>query len=809
MKLHRIFLLASLLAMTGCDESNNSDNLCDKACGHGMCYIQGTLESCLCDAGYKMDADGSCSVCDVDYSMNGKGECVKDSVCAGQCKGEHRTCSVENDKPVCGCDFGYDAQGSSCVLSQECYTAFRYENPNAAGTKVFVTGSMDAWSKNQYLLTETSTGVFEGKFPIESGTYTYKFYVSDWGDGGWKTSGDANGEDLSVNVLDCSLMVAPKLVLDAPPKANNGTAMFSVSVADKYDQATNLSIVVERDGSPLLSTNENRVTVTDSMGSEKRINYTIRATSDNFTFEPIYVPVWNEEKTFDWRDAVLYFAFTDRFYDGDSSNNAPLGVNIDWAGGDFAGLKEWVEKGYFDALGVNALWISSVTMNTQSVRYGDGYSMAGYHAYWPIGVGYTDETASIYEGGSSNGVPFTPIEPHFGTLEDLHDLVKACHDRGIRVLVDFAVNHVDEDSPVWKNHPEWFNYNDKPGADDILCTGPNQSQHNWNAIPETCWFAPNLPDFNYNLPEVRKFIVDHAKWLIRTTGIDGFRLDAVKHMPVQFIRELRAGVDDMLRGSGQTFYIVGETFDGSATIKKYIGDDMLHGQFDFPLYNVLRDTIMKGWRDGAEEGKFWNLKDFVAGGDGDGSYGNALMSTFLGNHDVPRAISHIHFDSGDKYGNNPVVEDDWAYHRFKLAWTFLFTSPGLPLIYYGDEFGMEGANDPDNRRMMRFDVQLNAQQKSTLEFVQKLGQIRKNHPALSRGKRQNIDAYARSYMYLMKGEGETILVGISDTSEDQTYTVDEGTKGWIDLLNDNQAVSETTSVTLSPGRQIIIWKLKD
>lgn len=811
MKLHRILLLASLFALTACDDNNQSNTLCDKACGHGSCYYKGTLESCLCETGYLTNEEGSCVVCATDYTDNGKGECVADSVCSGQCRGSHQTCSVVNHKPVCGCAYGYDKNGDSCIPSEDCYTSFHYENVNATGLHVYVTGTMDGWSKNKYLLTETSNGVFEGSFPLDEGQYKYKFYVSEWNDGGWKTNGDENWDDLVVDVIECSQKVVPTIVMDSKPVFTDGNAHVTLKLKDKYDQAQNVVVSVTRDGEEIPVTQDGKtITFDDPVGSEKKVTYMISATSDNgFKFDDIYLPIWNEEKPFDWRDAILYFAFTDRFKDGNPSNNAPLGVDIDWAGGDFAGLKQKVDEGYFDALGVNALWISSVTMNTQSVKYGDGYSMAGYHAYWPIAVGYTDETASIYEGGSSNGVPFTVIEPHFGTFEELQELVSACHNHGIRVLVDFAVNHVDEDSPLWQNHPEWFNYGEKPGDDSILCTGPNQSQQNWNWIPETCWFAPNLPDFNYDIPEVRQFVVDHAKWLIKTTGIDGFRLDAVKHMPEQFIKDLRKGIDELMAFSGQTFYIVGETFDGAWTIKRYIGNDKLHGQFDFPLYNVLRDTIMKGWRDGAEEGKFWNLKDFVAGGDGDGTYGNALMSTFLGNHDVPRAISHIHFDSGEKYGNNPEVFDDWAYLRLKLAWTFLFTSPGLPLIYYGDEYGMEGANDPDNRRMMEFGNALNDQQKSTLEFVQKLGQLRRNHPVLSRGKRQNIDAYARSYMYLMKGEGETILVGISDTDEDQTYTVNEGSKGWINLLNESETITETTSVTLTRDRHIIVWKLKE
>ncbi len=601
----------------------------------------------------------------------------------------------------------------------------------------------------------------------------------------------------------CTVADDASLKLTQKPFIEGTVVSFEVNLLDPAGVIENPVITVKRNGSELKTTKtRDGVSVSDNIGNDKKVSYTVSVSDSNgVEVNPLYIPVWNELEPFDWHNAVMYFAFIDRFYNGNPANDNKLGIAQDWYGGDFSGLKQKVEEGYFDRLGVNALWISSVSMNTQRAVG----QFSAYHSYWPITTGYTDKTASKFAGYTSNGVAITPIEPHFGTLGELKDLVKACHERGIRVLVDFAVNHVDEDSPIYQIHPEWFNNVDVADRDSILCEGPTRdgklSQENWNIIPETCWFSENLPDFNYNLPEVRKFVIDHAKWLIQTTDIDGFRLDAVKHMPIQFIKDLRTGVNEMFNGTGVTFYIVGETFDGVDKIKQYIGDDMLHGQFDFPLHNKLRDTIMNG------DGKFWDLKDFVP--NNDTTYGTALMSTFLGNHDVARAISHIHHDGELKTDVNPEVSDTWAYRQLRLAWTFLLTSPMIPMMYYGDEYGLEGANDPDNRRMMEFDNQLNAEQKKTLELVQKLGQLRHKHPALWRGTRQNIDAYARAYTYLMKDGSETILVGICDADDDQIFNVPEGAKGWIDLLDESNVISDTTSITLNYNRQIIVWKLKN
>lgn len=799
------FALISVCAvvLAGCDDGNTSGSICDKSCGAGSCFVQGTLEKCLCEDGYQEDANGSCTLC-IDGYQKVNGTCEPESVCTGQCTGDHMSCSVSQKKPVCECDFGFDLLDGVCEPWAECLTTFKFTKADAAGTAVYLTGDFDHWSTNTYPMTETSSGVFELALYLEPGSYGYKYYIPSWNDKWIGSDGTTSGQsNYALTVTSCESKLSPKLILDDVPTVSGGTASFSVSVVDKLNTAGDISVSIVKNDGTRVSANQNGTSwsVADPMGSAKKVGYTVSATTgDGTELEPIFVPVWNEETAFNWRDAVIYFTFTDRFYNGNSSNDNPLGTQIDWAGGDFVGLKQKVEEGYFDNLGVNTLWISSPSMNTQSVVSADGFTMSAYHSYWPISTGYTEKNASMFEGATSNGVAFTPIEPHFGTLDELKDLVETCHNKGMRVLVDFAVNHVNSESPVFQQHPEWFNYYNYEDKDSILCAGPNQSQSNWNIIPETCWFGDNLPDFNYELAEVREFVLEHAKWLIRTTNIDGFRLDAVKHMPIQFIKELRTTIDGMMENSGQTFYIVGETFDGADMINKYIGDDMLHGQFDFPLYNAIRDSIMKA------EGKFYNLKDHVNGNVN--TFGDAIMSTFLGNHDVARAISYIHGDSTDKYGNNPEVSDSWAYLRLKLAWTFLMTSPGVPMIYYGDEFGLEGANDPDNRRMMKFDG-LNQEQQTTIEFMKRLGQVRRAHPALSRGTRTSIDAYERSYMYLMKDENETILVGISDTSDTQTYHIDEGTKGWINLLDESETISDTTDVSMYAGRQIIVWKLKD
>ena len=156
-------------------------------------------------------------------------------------------------------------------------------------------------------------------------------------------------------------------------------------------------------------------------------------------------------------------------------------------------------------------------------------------------------------------------------------------------------------------------------------------------------------------------------------------------------------------------------------------------------------------------------------GSNDGYYGQqAVMSTFLGNHDVPRVLSHAAAQISDMWGNGskeqgwnnppsaPMSED--PYKRLKMAWTFLFSQNGIPLVYYGDEIGMPGAGDPDNRRFMRFDAQLSPNERSTLEHVQILGKTRQKHSSMRTGQRRSLVNDANFWAYIMKDSNDAVLV---------------------------------------------------
>jgi glycosidase len=346
-------------------------------------------------------------------------------------------------------------------------------------------------------------------------------------------------------------------------------------------------------------------------------------------------------------------------------------------------------------------------------------------------------------------------------------MVDAAHAHGMQVLIDYVMNHVHTQSPVYAQHPEWFWPNDNGHGGNCVC-GAGCS---WDTDRLRCWFDPFLPDFNFQNGDARKYSVDNAVAWAKRIGIDGFRLDAVKHIETSWLTDLRARVDAEV-AFDQHFYMVGETFDGSRDlIKSYVNpDSMLDGQFDFPLRGQILSTLLR--RDGAMN----DLAGFLASNDG--FYGSrAVMSTFLGNHDVPRAIELAEdaplfgaWDGGkDRAWFNQPTQPTSAnpYQRLAVAYALIMSLPGIPMIYYGDEFGMAGAGDPDNRRFMQWSG-YSANQTFLRDRIAGLAKARKAHVALRRGTRQGLGVSQDAMTFKMTAPGDTVFVALNRGDGAQT-----------------------------------------
>jgi glycosidase len=229
---------------------------------------------------------------------------------------------------------------------------------------------------------------------------------------------------------------------------------------------------------------------------------------------------------------------------------------------------------------------------------------------------------------------------------------------------------------------------------------------------------------------------------------------------------------------------------------------MLDGQFDFPLRGQVLATLLR--RDGVMS----DLTNFIAGNDG--FYGGAsVMSTFLGNHDVPRAIELAldqpmfgPWDGGKNlawFGQPSLPTDVNPFQRLSVAYAFLMTSPGIPMIYYGDEYGMPGAGDPDNRRFMQWSG-YTANQQWLHDRIAALAKLRAAHSSTRRGTRTTLGVTTDTWVYRMDAAGDSVVVALNrgDAPADAS-----GLPGgsYIDLVNGGTV---TAPATVGPRSALVL-----
>ena len=601
-------------------------------------------------------------------------------------------------------------------------------------TTVLLTGSFTDWAEDEAsgalpMNDDDGDGTWTVKIHLDPGVHLYKFIV----DGDWiHDPVNPDTEDDGVNGLNSVLTLEPcpepgnLVLISHETDVAAFHAVFSALVGVAEGQVT---VIVDHEDAPAGSVTlfaGGTLVHVDLDGLAQGI-HDVRVTdpAGKTLLLKVYIGV-----STDWRDAILYFVFTDRFSNGNPGNDAPIDGcewRTNYQGGDFQGVIDRIEDGYFDDLGVGALWLSWPVDNPEFAHDGGrpaehycgmdpktanftGTQYSGFHGYWP---------QDLYQ-----------VEEHFGTMDELKTLVSTAHAHGIRILLDFTANHVHTSSPFYQEHQD-DNYFHFPVE---ICQDVG-----WDTKPVTCWFTDYLADLNYSNPAAVNAVLDYAMYWAREVGCDGFRLDAVKHIEFSFISALRARAKAEMELTGIDFYIVGETFTGDAgLISSFLGPDKIHGQFDFPANVEILNAF-------AKENKGLEEMDAAVRG-AKAVYGDgAIMSNFLGNHDIARFVSMAAGDIScgvwDVVSNiaqgwiSPPDAPTWdePYEKLRLAFTYVMTIPGVPLIYYGDEYGIAGGGDPDNRRMLQFGDELNGQQQATLQFMQTLGQVRAANPALSRG----------------------------------------------------------------------------
>ena len=534
-----------------------------------------------------------------------------------------------------------------------------------------------------------------------------------------------------LTVADCD---APRWEIDdVAVQAGGGyevrARLLPAAAGDPLDVAS-LRAADEQGGLVVANVDADAGTVTFRAEGRTRGKYhvTLEATDEGGTAAARTVSAWSDPVAARWDDGIVYQIMIDRFRGDDGvalPEPADPGAR---AGGTLSGITAELAAGYFERLGVSALWLTPVYVNPEAAREGrfDGHMYEGYHGYWPQ---------------DSRGV-----EPRIGGEAALRELVDAAHARGIRVLLDLVPNHLYEDNPRVAEHRAdgWFNERDPV----CVCGAPDCS---WAEFIGTCWFTDYLPDLRLEHPDAMDSVVDDAGWWLREHDVDGFRIDAVPMMP----RAATRRIVDRIRqeaGTREQAFAMGEIFTGAgaagtADIRYYMGPDGLDSAFDFPLMWALRLTL-------AGNGTFAGVEASLAETDRALEGAGAVVGRMIGNHDVTRFASEIADGAnGDPWDDPPaqsVDEDVLAAQRIALA--LVLTLPGLPVIYYGDEIALAGGNDPDNRRVMPAASALAAAQVTLLADVQRVAQTRRCLPALRRGTRVALVVTDETWAYARDAE---------------------------------------------------------
>lgn len=481
-------------------------------------------------------------------------------------------------------------------------------------------------------------------------------------------------------------------------------------------------------------------------------------------------------KTPDWaKNAIMYHIFIDRFYHGGdmpatshdkrhiihkSWNEEPLHKptidptfgelwNNDFFGGNLLGICE--KLGYLSDLGINLIYLS------------------------PMFKGFSNHK---YDTGS-----YEEIDPGFGTEEDFKLLCAEAKKLGIRLILDGVFSHTGSDS-------KYFN---KDGTYDSIgayqsAASPYYSWYSFISHPNdyhSWWGIKTLPNVNEDNPDYLDYILRDKdaiikKWL--NAGADGWRLDVADELPDIFLDTLR----EQVKKTNPDALIIGEVWEDATTKfsygnrRKYLLGEQLDGVMNYPFRSAVLDFLLGNITASSFNAILWQLYE---------NYPRQAFScvmNFLGTHDTERALTLLGQGDcgGDRDGQARVTlkptQKEMAIKRLKLATIILFSFPGIPCVFYGDEALLEGCRDPFNRRTFPWDKQDEKMQ----SWYKRLIQIRKHQSSLSDGEYIPIDFNNEEVLGFMRRSGEQTIItfinrNLTDTASISHPLFEQGVLGLI------------------------------
>jgi len=462
-------------------------------------------------------------------------------------------------------------------------------------------------------------------------------------------------------------------------------------------------------------------------------------------------------------DDVIYLIMPDRFSNADPTNDEPSEFKGShdranpraYHGGDLRGIKAHLP--YLKELGVTTIWLTPIVKNG---------APEDYHGY--------------------GAVDLYAVDPHLGTLSDYQELVEAAHHEHMKVFFDAVPNHVGPRNPWVKNAPttEWFHgtpehhlNSGSPWKQSFYGLAGNKLEaidpFELLADPHTPpllrknltdgWFFGLLPDMNTEDPLVVAYLVQNSIWWAEISGLDGYRLDTFPYVPRTFWAEWHAE----LRRIYPRLSTIGEVFHPDPTVTSFfVGgrrgwdgiDTQLTTVFDYPMYFVLREVLLGD----APASRVANILRQ------DSLYPHPeFLVPFFGNHDVPRFAG--------------VAGATLA--KLKLAYGLTLTLRGVPQLYYGDEIGMTGGGDPDNRhdfpggwmedRKDGFAREgRTSEQQAIFEYVQGLLRLRRENDALRTGKLWHLESDDSSYVFLRESDEEKLVVAFHNGKSERQMTIE-------------------------------------
>ena len=500
------------------------------------------------------------------------------------------------------------------------------------------------------------------------------------------------------------------------------------------------------------------ITVTDQYGNKFSTTVDVEITDR----------VKENKKDFDWDEAVVYFMMTDRFFDGNKSNNTASGADTYgknpglYHGGDFAGVTAKLD--YLQDLGVNTIWITPIVENIKGVDVTDEGSKdvpynAAYHGYWAS--------------------DFTKLNPTLGTTKEFETMISEAHKRGMRIMVDIVVNHAGYGT-------------ESTFADMLRDKSVSEGDiKSWQS---------GLPDFATENADVRAKLVEWQTSWMRNYGVDYFRVDTVKHVDSTTWAALKNSTTEV----NPSFKMIGEYYGaGYASNGSTLGSGQMDADLDFD-FNDQATSFVSGNISSVE--KFLSARN--------SALNNAYMTgQFLSSHD----------EDGFKASlmNGKQYTEDEATSAALVAATLQLTAKGIPVIYYGEEVGLSGLNNyPYQTNRYDMDFSKATKDNVTYQHYKNLLSIRNAYTdVFARGSRtvvassdeEGYDVVSRSY------GGTTLYVGmnINDTAKEVKVPVNANAGDTVKNLYDGKTytVSSDKTVTVSipaakDGGTVILTEVK-